>query len=111
MICNLAKIESLSITTPGDKPKTSAAVIVDGASVLVNLEGIIDFDKESARLEKEINKLAKEISGMEKKLSNEGFLSKAPAEVVAGVREKHAALTEKRSKQQNSLDLIREMSN
>ena len=100
-----------SITMPGDKPKTSAAVIVDGASVLVNLEDIIDFDKESARLEKEINKLAKEISGMEKKLSNEGFLSKAPAEVVAGVREKHAALTEKRSKQQNSLDLIREISN
>jgi valyl-tRNA synthetase len=111
LICNLAKIDNLSITGPGDKPKTSAAVIVDGVSVLVNLEGIIDFAKESARLEKEINKLSKEISGMEKKLANEGFLSKAPAAVVAGVREKHEALTEKRNKQQGSLDLIREMSN
>jgi len=111
LICSLAKIDTFSIAVPGDKPKTSAAVIVDGASVLVNLEGIIDFDKESARLEKEIAKLSKDITGMDKKLANEGFLSKAPAYVVAGVREKHTALSEKRAKQQDSLNLIREMSN
>ena len=66
-----------------------------GATVYVLLEGIIDFAQEQGRLEKEIGKLTKELSGMKKKLGNADFINKAPATVVDGVREKHAALLEK----------------
>ena len=87
-----------------ERPKAAATVLVGGATVYVLLEGIIDFAQEQTRLEKEIGKLTKELSGMNKKLGNEDFLKKAPAEVVDGVREKHAAMLEK----QHALEATRE---
>ena len=98
MICNLARVSALAVSAPAEKPKTSAAVIVEGVTVLVNLEGIIDFAMEAARLDKEIAKISKELQGVSKKLSNEGFLGKAPADVIDKVKEKHGVLTEKLEK-------------
>lgn len=109
LICNLARAASLDISAPADKPKTSAAVIVEGATVLVNLEGIIDFAMEAARLDKEIAKIDKELQGVSKKLSNEGFLGKAPAEVIEKVRAKHRVLTEKQEKLQASKERLKGM--
>ena len=109
LICNLARAASLDISVPADKPKTSAAVIVEGATVLVNLEGIIDFAMEAARLDKEIAKIDKELQGVSKKLSNEGFLGKAPAEVIEKVRAKHQVLTEKQEKLQASKERLKGM--
>ena len=60
------------------------------------LKGLIDVDKETARLTKELEKLDKEISRLAKKLGNEGFLAKAPADVVAGEKEKLAGYEEKK---------------
>ncbi|MCP3953702.1 MAG: valine--tRNA ligase, partial [Desulfobacterales bacterium] len=100
MICNLARTGSLTVSAPAEKPKTSAAVIVEGATVLVNLEGIIDFTMEAARLDKAIAKISKELIGVSKKLTNAGFLSKAPADVVEKVKDKHRVLTEKQEKLQ-----------
>jgi valyl-tRNA synthetase len=109
MICNLARTGSLAVSVPAEKPKTSAAVIVEGATVLVNLAGIIDFTLEAARLDKEIAKLSKEIQGVSKKLSNEGFLGKAPEEVVDKVKEKHRVLAEKLEKLQAGQERIKGM--
>jgi valyl-tRNA synthetase len=91
------------------RPKAAATVLVDGATVFVLLEGIIDFAQEHARLEKEIGKLSKELSGMSKKLGNEDFLIKAPPAVVDGVREKHAAMLEKRQALETTQTRIKEM--
>jgi valyl-tRNA synthetase len=66
---------------------------------------------EAARLEKEIAKIEKELAGLDKKLANPGFLSKAPDDVVAGVREKQTTISEKRTKLQHNLDMVREMAN
>ncbi|MBI9085601.1 MAG: valine--tRNA ligase [Desulfobacterales bacterium] len=109
MIQDLAKIGSLVATGSGDRPGAAATAIVKGATLFVSLEGVIDFAKESARLEKEIAKLAKELDGINRKLTNEGFLSKAPAEVVDGVKEKQGALEAKREKIQATLEIIREL--
>jgi len=109
LICNLARTASLEISAPADKPKTSAAVIVEGATVLVNLEGIIDFAMEAARLDKEIAKIDKELQGVSNKLSNDGFLGKAPAEVIEKVRAKQRVLTEKQEKLQASKERLKGM--
>jgi len=109
MICNLARVHSLAVSAPAAKPKTSAAVIVEGVTVLVNLEGIIDFAMEAARLDKEIAKISKELQGVSRKLSNEGFLGKAPADVIAKVKEKYAALTEKLEKLEAGKERIKGM--
>ena len=52
------------------------------------LAGLIDMDKEKARLAKEMEKTEKEIARLEGKLGNQGFLAKAPAEVVEGEKAK-----------------------
>jgi valyl-tRNA synthetase len=98
LIANLARLESLSIQADESHSSTAATAIVDDAVLLVELKGVVDFAQEAQRLEKEIGKLAKDLTGFEKKLNNPGFLNKAPAEVVAEVREKQALMSEKREK-------------
>ena len=63
-------------------------IITDSATVFLPLSDIIDTEKEIARLEGEQKKLNGEIERLEKKLSNEGFVAKAPAAVVEGEKAK-----------------------
>ncbi|AFN74522.1 valyl-tRNA synthetase [Melioribacter roseus P3M-2] len=64
------------------KPKASASSVVKECEIFVPLEGLIDLDKERGRIEKEIERISKSLEGVKKKLSNENFVSKAPADVV-----------------------------
>ncbi len=107
LVINLARISTLTIQNTAQRPKASASAVVNGASIFVSLEGVIDFAKETGRLEKEINKLAGELAKVSAKLENSGFLSKAPAEVVAKVRQKQSALLEKQQKLQAHLERIK----
>ena len=108
LVINLARLSALTVEKTGQRPKSSATAVVNNASVFVELEGIIDFAKEIQRLEKEINKLAIELVKVGKKLQNEGFLNKAPADVIEKVRDKQSALLEKQQKLQMNLDRIKE---
>ena len=93
----LASSDPITILPAGaDKPENAMAGVVNGVEVFLPLKGLIDVDKESARLTKELEKLNKEISRLAKKLGNEGFLAKAPADVVAGEKEKLAGYEEKK---------------
>jgi len=96
LITNLARLESLAIEKVGAKPKAAATAVIEGATIFVSLEGIIDFNQEAARLKKEIGKVDSELTVLNKKLGNEDFLKKAPAAVVDKVKGQHAAFAEKR---------------
>ena len=63
-------------------------IITDSAAIFLPMADIIDFEKEKARLSAEQKKLEDEIARIEKKLSNQGFVSKAPAAVVEGEKAK-----------------------
>ena len=63
-------------------------IITDSATVFLPLSDIVDTQKELARLEGEYKRLMGEIERLEKKLSNEGFVAKAPAAVVEGEKAK-----------------------
>ncbi len=69
-------------------------IITDSATILLPLSDIIDTEKEIARLESEQKKLIGEIERIEKKLSNEGFVAKAPDAVVDGEKAKLAKYRE-----------------
>ena len=91
----------------GKKTETAATSVIEGATIFVSLEGIIDFAKETQRLEKEINKLTSELAPVLKKLKNENFLGKAPEEVVKKVKDKKILLYEKQQKLQSNMDRIK----
>ena len=69
-------------------------IVTESATILLPLSDIVDTEKEIARLEAEQKKLTGEIERLEKKLSNEGFVAKAPAAVVDGERAKLAKYKE-----------------
>lgn len=81
---------SLSISTDLAKPARAASAIVEGSELYLLLEGLIDFEKEKARLSKEIQKSEGYVKQLEAKLSNEGFVSRAPKEIIEAEREKLA---------------------
>jgi valyl-tRNA synthetase len=109
IIINLAKLNAFSVNASAERPKSSATAVVGGATIFVPLEGIIDFSKEAQRLEKEMNKLTKELAVVSKKLGNDGFLNKAPNDVVEQVKAKHAGLEEKQKKIESNLNRLKEM--
>ena len=65
-----------------EKPEQAASAIVKGIEVFMPLAGLVDLDKELERLQKEIANMDKELARLNGKLKNEGFIAKAPADVV-----------------------------
>ena len=92
----LAAAEPVTLLAAGAaKPENAMTGVVEGVEIFLPLKGLIDVEKETARLTKEIDKLGKELKKLNGKLSNEGFLKKAPAQVVEGERAKLAGYEEK----------------
>lgn len=99
----LAFADKVTLLGAGDaKPENAVVAVVPGIEVYLQLKDLIDVEKETARVQKEQEKLQKEIARLDKKLSNQGFLSKAPVAVVekekgklADYQEKMAALTKR----------------
>ncbi|MCE5251002.1 valine--tRNA ligase [bacterium] len=87
-ILDLAKVGNLRLDSTAARPPKSAAGISEKNEVFVLLEGLIDIGFERTRLEKEINRRSTFIRSIENKLRNEGFLSKAPQEVIQQERRK-----------------------
>ncbi len=106
LISHLARLTSLAVDQDAQRPKASATAVVDGATIYVPLEGIIDFSKEIQRLEREIGKLTQELAAVDKKLKNDAFQNKAPADVVTKVKDRQIMLSEKKEKLQANLDRI-----
>ena len=75
---------------------TAVQIITDSATVYIPLADMIDFEAERKRLMAELDKNAGEIKRLEGKLSNEGFVAKAPAAVVEGEKAKLAKYMEVR---------------
>jgi valyl-tRNA synthetase len=67
---------------------SSATGVAEGVTLVVPLEGLIDPAKEKERLVRQLQKLEKDAAALEKKLGNEGFIARAPADVVAKDRER-----------------------
>ena len=86
----LLKLASASevILTDAYTADDAITIATDAGSLYIPLAEVVDLDKERARLKAELTKTEGEIERIEKKLSNAGFVSKAPAAVVDGERAK-----------------------
>ena len=85
----MASVSALSLLGKDEQVegKTVSAVCVAG-EYFIPLGDLVDFEKEKARLNKERQGIANEIARAEGKLNNPGFLSKAPANLVAAEKDK-----------------------
>ena len=79
----LASASTVEITeTEENIPEDAVSVVINGAKIFIPLDELVDFEKEKERLTKEKAKLESEIKRVNGKLSNQGFLAKAPESLV-----------------------------
>ena len=88
------------------KPEASATTVFGETTIHVILKGLMDFEEEKKRIRKSIAKIEKDLKTSEKKLSNKGFLDKAPENIVAEVKAKADTLSAKRDKLAQNLSVL-----
>ncbi|HTR98109.1 MAG TPA: class I tRNA ligase family protein, partial [Bacteroidota bacterium] len=94
----LARVTQVTIARAGERPPLAASAIVEGEELFVPLAGLIDLDRERARLTKELERVEGMLRGIRAKLGSEAFTAKAPPDVVAREREKLASFEATREK-------------
>ncbi len=99
----LAKVSDMTVSTDATIPPASASVVVGRNQVFVPLEGMIDLEVERDRIRKEIEDKQKFLKSVEGKLSNESFVSRAPAEVVEKERSKATEIREELERLESGL--------
>jgi valyl-tRNA synthetase len=78
----LAKINEVTIDSGYTPGNTDASAVMPDVEIYLPLSGLIDFDKERARLEKEMIQAESELKKVDGKLNNETFRAKAPKEII-----------------------------
>jgi valyl-tRNA synthetase len=107
-ILKLARASELNLNETLDVPRASAkAVLAGGAEIAVPLEGLIDFAKESERLENQSNKLNAEGERLKNQLANQGFVEKAPPEKVAGLQARVAEIEQQTNALKQNLEALK----
>jgi valyl-tRNA synthetase len=105
-IKRLARINDLEFVETLGSAKGAARAVFSGAELAVPLEGLVDFDKERARLEKELGKLTNELAGLEKRLGNPDFIARAAAEVVAESKARSSELADQIARLRATIDSL-----
>jgi len=101
-IGRMARVSGVAVLD-GDMPKGAAQAVVDEATLILPLDGIIDLAAERARLGKEIAQATNETEKVERKLSNADFVARAKPEVVAENRERLSAFQQEIARLQAAL--------
>jgi len=84
----LGRLETLTITATLDADlKQTIVGVVGTVQVLIPLAGFVDVEALRAKITKDLSKVEADIKALNGRLSNPGFVDKAPAEVVQGARE------------------------
>lgn len=102
----LASASEVEITAKAEI-EDAVTVVTDCARIFIPLSDIVDTEKESARLDKEKKKVLKDIDFLSSKLNNQGFLAKAPEQLIAAQKEKLAKAQEKLAKIEQSIAALK----
>ncbi len=90
-----------------DKSEQALTLVVGGVEIYLPLAGMIDLAAERERLQKELARVEEGLTRSEKLLNNEGFIAKAPAEVIQKERDKLASLQEQAQKLRERLAVLK----
>lgn len=97
-LSGLAKLENIDILAQGEEAPMSATGLIGEMELLIPMKGLIDKEAELARIQKALDKVAGELKRVSGKLSNENFVSKAPAAVIDKEKAKQAEMESTKSK-------------
>ena len=100
----LAKLEGAAVGA--ERPAQSVSAVVAGFELDLPLEGLVDLERERARLSKELEAIEGRLRGCRAKLGNENFVQRAKPEVVERERENERALEETREKIRRQLEAL-----
>jgi valyl-tRNA synthetase len=87
-ITELGRIQEMHVGTDVTRPNLSAATVIKDAEIFIPLAGLIDIDKERARLQKDLDQVQVQLNKIGKKLGNSEFMSKAAPEVIEKEKQK-----------------------
>ncbi|HEV7704109.1 MAG TPA: class I tRNA ligase family protein, partial [Gemmatimonadaceae bacterium] len=95
----IGRLARATIATSDAAPAGAAAhaLLPDGSEVVVLLAGLVDLEKECARVSTELAQLEKQLGALEQRLGNESFTSRAKPEVVEAERTKLGEWTTRRA--------------
>jgi valyl-tRNA synthetase len=94
VLTRMAHVSRLQVDPAARRPAGAASRVVGGLQIFVH--GVVDDAQEKLRLEKELGRVGREIDQADKKLSNAGFVERAPPEVVAEMRARKADYEQQR---------------
>lgn len=89
LLLSLGYSNSVEITDDESKKNSeNIAIVLDRAEIQLPLKELVDFEKELKRLQKDKKDAEAELKRAKGKLSNQGFVSKAPAKLIEEEKEK-----------------------
>ena len=89
LLLSLGYSNSVEITDDeGRKNSENIAIVLDRAEIQLPLKELVDFEKELKRLQKDKKDAEAELKRAKGKLSNQGFVAKAPAKLIEEEKEK-----------------------
>jgi valyl-tRNA synthetase len=109
-LLSLARLEKADLSaSAGDTKKCAVSLITRGSqriTVIVPLEGLVDFGEEIKRIQKELERVNKDLELTNRKLSTETFMKNAPAEIVTQEKERLVQLKDKERELQLSMQRL-----
>lgn len=107
-IKTLARVEPLQVTRElVERPKQAVHAVANGVEIYLPLAGMVDLEAERVRLEKEVASVAQNVNRLEARLSNESFVSRAPAEVVQRERDRLESERDRLAKLEARLSVVK----
>ena len=95
MIGRLSR-SAVKVGTHSAEGGAAHSVLVDGSEIIIPLGSLVDLSKECDKLRTELEQLEVQLTALSKRLQNEGFTSRAPANVVTNERNKEEEWTKRR---------------
>ncbi|MEO8285792.1 MAG: valine--tRNA ligase [Chloroflexota bacterium] len=111
IVARLARLDTAKLTieptiTHAQRPERAVTLVIGEAEVILPLAGLVDLDSERKRLQSEADATEAEIERTNALLSNEGFVARAPAQIVDRERAKVATAQEKLTKLRERLQAL-----
>jgi valyl-tRNA synthetase len=93
-IRSLAGLERFELVAAREPQPGEQRLVAAGATIVLPLEGVVDIAAAAADLDRQIERLRADLEKTERKLSDDGFTTKAPAQIVDEMRRRDGATRE-----------------